>query len=385
MKIPQGYDVKGENLTCRLKKSIYGLKQASRQWFAKFSSVLTQHGFQHSYHDYSLFTKGSGDTFVVLLVYVDDIIVSGPNATEIDSVKQLLKSAFKLKDLGKLKFFLGLEIAYSATGISLSQRAYALSLLHDTGFTDCRPASLPMDPNLKLSSDTGPELADSSQYRRLIGRLLYLTISRPDIAFTVNKLSQFLSKPTTTHLDALHHLLRYLKTTPGQGLFFSRAATPSLTAYTDADWGNCVDTRRSTTGFCIFFGSSLISWKSKKQATVSRSSAEAEYRALAAVSSELKWLQGLLRDFQVPCSSAMVLCDSQSAIHIASNPTFHERTKHIDIDCHFVRELVQQGVLKLIHVRSKQQLADVLTKPLPLSLFQPLLCKMGLLNIYTPS
>lgn len=201
----------------------------------------------------------------------------------------------------------------------------------------------------------------------------------------MNKLSQFLSKPTTTHLDALHHLLRYLKTTPGQGLFFSRAATPSLTAYTDADWGNCVDTRRSTTGFCIFFGSSLISWKSKKQATVSRSSAEAEYRALAAVSSELKWLQGLLRDFQVPCSSAMVLCDSQSAIHIASNPTFHERTKHIDIDCHFVRELVQQGVLKLIHVRSKQQLADVLTKPLPLSLFQPLLCKMGLLNIYTPS
>ena len=201
----------------------------------------------------------------------------------------------------------------------------------------------------------------------------------------MNKLSQFISKPTTIHLDALHHLLRYLKATPGQGLLFSRTKTLKLTAYCDADWGNCVDTRKSTTEFCVFLGDSLISWKSKKQMTVSRSSTEAEYRALASVSSELKWLKALLLDFQVILPPSMVLCDSQSAIHIASSPTFHERTKHIEIDCHFVRELVQQGVLKLIHGRSKQQLADLLTKPLAAPLFQDLKAKMRLLNIYNPS
>ena len=179
--------------------------------------------------------------------------------------------------------------------------------------------------------------------------------------------------------------MKYLKQTPGQGLLFSSSSPLQLQAYVDTDWGSYVDTRRSTTSFCVFIGDSLISWKSKKQHTVSRSSAEAEYRALASVTSEITWLTNLLKDFEVSLPSAMVYCDNQAAIHIATNPSFHERSKHIEIDCHFTREKVNAGVLKLVHVPSKHQVADLLTKPLPHSQFVQLISKLGILNPYLPT
>ncbi|XP_052202137.1 retrovirus-related Pol polyprotein from transposon RE1 isoform X2 [Diospyros lotus] len=218
-----------------------------------------------------------------------------------------------------------------------------------------------MLPNTRLCSFEGDLLPDPSVYRRLIGRLLYLTVSRPDITFTIHKLSQFISQPRQPHLDAAHHLLRYLKTAPGQGLFFSANSSLQLRAFSDADWGSCLDSRQSTTGFCIFLGDSMISWKAKKQSIVSRSSAEAEYRALASTASEL------------------------AAIHIASNPVFHERTKHIELDCHFIREKLVAGIVKLLPIRSRHQLADVFTKALPASLLFPLLAKMAVHDIHSPS
>lgn len=241
-----------------------------------------------------------------------------------------------------------------------------------------------MDPGAVLTTSVGDDLQNPSEYRRLIGRLMYLTISRPDIAFAVNKLSQFMSHPKQPHLQAVHHLLRYLKGSTGTGLFFPASATLTLTAYVDADWGSCASTRRSTTGYFVYLGDALVSWKSKKQVTVARSSAEAEYRALATVTSELLWLKQLLRAFDIVPAGIMVLCDSQSAIQMASNPTSNERSKHIDIDCHFVREHVQSSFIKLIHVASKEQLADVLTKPIPRPLFSSLIGKLGLLDIYLP-
>ncbi|KAL5569251.1 hypothetical protein UlMin_025826 [Ulmus minor] len=405
MDLPLGYGSKGENLkqggklVCKLHKSIYGLKQASRQWYSKFSQALIQFGFTQSKSDYSLFTKGSGSSFVALLVYVDDIIITGPNTRIIDSLKCFLHSQFKLKDLGSLKYFLGLEIAKSAKGIVLSQRHYTLQLLEDTGYLACKPASVPMDPKVQLSAVTGDLLTDISQYRRLIGRLLYLTLSRPDITFAVHKLSQFMAQPRLPHLKAVHHLLRYLKSNPGQGLFFSSSSSLQLRAFSDAassslklkafsdsDWGSCLDTRRSVTGFCIFIGDSLVSWKAKKQTTVSRSSAEAEYRALASTTSELVWIQQLLKDFQVDVSSpALLFCDNQAAVHIATNPIFHERTKHIEIDCHFVRDKVTEGFIRLMPIRSQHQLADVFTKALPSYLLFPLLSKMAVKDIHSPS
>ncbi|XP_068638413.1 uncharacterized mitochondrial protein AtMg00810-like [Aristolochia californica] len=391
MDLPLGYLQQGESssshsrLVCKLHKSLYGLKQASRQWYSKFSHVLINFGFLQSKSDYSLFTKGHGFSFVTLLVYVDDIILTDPSSSVIAELKQFLHTQFKLKDLGCLKHFLGLEIAQSKAGIVLSQRHYTLQLLEDSGYLACKPTSVPMDPKLHLTTTDGDLLLDITHYRRLVEKLLYLTLSRPDITFAIHKLTQFVAQPRLPHLQAVHHLFHYLKTSPGQGLLFSSTSSLQVRAYYDADWGSCLDSRRSTTGFCIFIGDSLVSWKAKKHTTVSRSSIEAEYRALSSTTSEIIWLQQLLQDFQVKVASlALLYCDNQAAIHIASNPTFHERTKHIEIDCHFVREWVTSGVLKLLPIRSQYQLADMFTKPLPSTHLFSLLSKMAIKDIYKP-
>ena len=194
-----------------------------------------------------------------------------------------------------------------------------------------------MTPRVTLTKDDGDLLDDPTHYRKLVGKLLYLTITRVDIAFTVHTLSQFIAAPREPHLRAAHHLLRYIKSQPGLGLFYPASSAMQLKAFSDADWGTCHDSRKSVTGFCVFLGESLVSWRSKKQTTVSKSSAEAEYRVIVAVTSELIWLRQLLDAFRItPSSKAIVFCDNQAAIYIANNLVFHERTKHIEIDCHFV-------------------------------------------------
>ena len=315
---------KREQQICKLNKSIYGLRQASRQWFHKFSSALLAKGFTQSKNDYSLFYIGLGHSMVFLLVYVDDIIISGPDMEQIAQVQKKLEYLFKLKILSDLKYFLGLEIDCSSEGISLSQRTYALSLLEDTGFLDAKPASVLMDPSLKLTATDGDPVAYPSLYKCMIGRLMYLTISRSDITFAVSKLNQYMSNPRIPHEQALHHLLRYLKSCPDKVLLFHASSSLSLKAFADADWGSCLDTKRSTSGFMVFLGDSLLSWKTKKQQTVSKSFMKAEYRALSVVSGELTWLNSILKEFGVDVDLAMVYCDNQSTIYLSTNPTFHE-------------------------------------------------------------
>lgn len=219
MQLPKGYPIQGENMVCKLNKSLYGLRQASRQWFHKFSSTVLKLGFVQSIADHSLFSMGSGPQLVILLVYVDDIILAGPDLPLIHKVQAWLEENFKLKIIGDLKYFLGLEIAKSTKGIHLCQRKYAVQLLQDIGYISAKPLPIPMDPNIHLNDVDGDLLPDASMYRRLIGRLMYLTISRPDITFAVNRLSQFLAAPRTPHLNAVHHLLQYIKGTPTQGIF----------------------------------------------------------------------------------------------------------------------------------------------------------------------
>jgi len=290
MSLPPGFTNKGESKVCKLHKSIYGLKQASRQWFAKFSTALLEFGFIQSKADYTLFTRSLEGSFIALLVYVDDIVVASDNSAEVSKFIKLLNDRFQLKDLGQLKYFLGLEIARSELGISVCQRKYALEVLEDSGMLASKPVHFPMEPNVKFSKDSGQLLEDPTAYRRLVGRLLYLTISRPDISFVVQVLSQFMAQPRAPHLAAAHRVLHYIKASPAQGLFFPVISNLQMKAFCDSDWAGCVDSRRSVTGYCIFLDHSLISWKSKKQTTVSRSSAEAEYRAMASTCCEVVWL-----------------------------------------------------------------------------------------------
>lgn len=303
--------------------------------------------------------------------------------TQIDRIKAALDVEFKIKDLGKLKYFLGIEVAHSKIGINICQRKYCLDLLKDTGLLGAKPVTAPLDPSIKLHHDSSPPHDDILSYRRLVGKLLYLTTTRPDIAFVVQQLSQFLNAPTTTHYDTACRVVKYLKWTPGQGLLFRRDSQLQLLGFTDADWAGCLDSRRSTSGYCFFLGSSLVSWRAKKQHTVARSSSEAEYRALSFASCELQWPLYLLKDLRVQCNKLLVLfCDNQSAIHIAGNPVFHERTKHLEIDCHFVREKLQQNIFKLLPVKSQSQLADFFTKPLPPKNFHSFLPKLNMIDLY---
>lgn len=227
MQPPPGLHISDPSLVCRLDKFLYGLKQASRQWNAKLTEVLLSSGYVQSRSDYSLFTKSVGSGFTAILVYVDDLVITRTNMNEIDHMKQLLDTKFSIKDLGPLKYFLGLEIARSQKGINLSQRKYALDLLHDTSLLAAKPCTTSMDCKSKLHKNSGAAYADITGNRRLIGRLLYLTHTQPDISYAVSNLSQFLGSPTVEHHQAALRILRYIKGSPGQGLLFPSDSNPT--------------------------------------------------------------------------------------------------------------------------------------------------------------
>ena len=386
MKLPEGYFSKDDTRVCRLKKSLYGLKQAPRQWNAKLTATLIENGFSQSKSDYSLFTKSDNGVFLALLVYVDDIIITGNSVTEIERFKIFLNTKFMIKDLGKLKYFLGIEVNDIENGICLNQRKYCLDLLSEYGMLACKPAKTPLQSKLVLTNeptDDDPILDNITDYQKLMGKLIYLTHTRPDISYVVHCLSQFMHCPLKSHLRIAFKILRYLKGSPGMGIQINKDSGMSLEAYSDADWAKCIITRRSVTGYCVFLNNNLVSWKSKKQSTLSKSSTEAEYRALASVTSEVIWILKVLKDLNLEKFLPVPLhCDSNSAIKVAANPVFHERTKHLEIDLHFVREKILKGVVKTVKVDSANQIADILTKGLDTDQHKYLVKKLGLIDLY---
>jgi len=350
------------------------------------SSVLLGANYIQSHVDNTLFVRVTANSFVAVLVYVDDLMIASNNDEAVQQLKALLRFEFKIKDLGPTRFFLGLEISRSSKGFSVCQRKYAQNLLTDSGLLDCKPSSIPMDPTIHFTKDMGVPLQNPTSYRDLIGRLLYLTITRPDITFAVHQLSQFISAPSDVHLQAAHKVLRYIKSNPGQGLMYSTDSELCLNAFSDADWATCKDTRRSVSSYCVYIGTSLVSWKSKKQSVASRSSTKSEYRSMAQATCEIIWLQQLLKDLHVSVTSTTKLfCDNKSALHISMNLVFHERTKHIEIDCHTVRDQIKAGNLKALHVPTENQHADILTKALYPGPFHYLLKLMSLSSLYLPN
>lgn len=377
MKLPPGFDSKSSSRVYRLRKSLYVLRQAPRCWFAKLASSLKGYGFTQSYFDYSLFTYLQGDVRMNILIYVDDLIISRNDVNAIGKFKAYLSQCFHMKDLGQLKYFLGIEVTRNSNGLFLSQWEYALDIIAETGLLGGKPSSVPMAQNQLLALMTTNPVADPARYRRLVGKLIYLTITRPELAYCVHTLSQFMGDPKEEHWEAAMQVVRYLKERPGQGLFLPSNCDLQLYGYCDSDWASCPLTRRSLTGYFVLLGNSPISWKTKKQHTVSRSSAEAEYRSIATIVCELKWLRGLLHSLEVSHRGPMRLfCDSQAAWHIAANPVFHERTKHIEVDCHLIRDEIQYTSVKL---------ADIFTKALGKNQFDYLLGKLGTLNPHAPT
>lgn len=386
MRPPPGFTTPGDKRVCRLRKSIYGLKQSPRCWFAKLADSLLKYGFKQSRSDYSLFMFHHGGISVQILVYVDDLMITGNSPSAIQEFKDYLSTCFHMKDLGQAKYFLGLEIARSSAGIYLCQRKYAIDIVTEAGLLGCKPAGSPIDQNHQLALAKSPPLANPEKYRRLVGRLIYLSSTRPDLSYAIHILSQFMQKPKEDHWLAALKCVRYLKGTLGQGVLLKADSPLHLTGWCDSDWASCPLTRKSLTGWIVQFGDSPISWKTKKQKTVSCSSAEAEYRAMAAITRELRWLKALLLDLGINHKDPMSLrCDSQAALHISANPVFHERTKHIEVDCHYVRDNIVAGFIKATHVSTKAQLADILTKALGRKEFESFLLKLGIQDLYAPT
>jgi histone deacetylase 1/2 len=370
---PPGYaDKNHPHYICKLEKSLYGLKQAPRAWFARLSSKLQSLGFTPSKADVSLFIYKHGSVTIYILVYVDDIIVVASSAQAADQLLVQLRQTFPVKDLGRLGFFLGIEVKHQQDGLHLSQQKYITDLLAKTNMTQAKTVSTPMASSEKLSRHVGVPLSaeEMTRYRSTVGALQYLTLTRPDISFSVNKVCQFLSAPTDVHWSAVKRILRYLKFTMSYGLLLQKSSTTLLSGFADADWAGCPDDRRSTGGHAIFLGGNLVAWSSRKQPTVSRSSTEAEYKSVANATAEIIWIQGLLKELGVYMSRAPILwCDNLGATYLSVNPIFHARTKHIEVDYHFVRERVAYKALDIRFISTHDQLADVLTKPLATPLF----------------
>ena len=320
------------------------------------------------------------------MIYVDDLIVCGNNGEAIQRFKKYLGDRFRMKDLGKLKYFLGIEIARSKEGFVLTQRKYALDIVKETGLLGSKPADTPMEQNHQLASDKSPFVSDPARYRRLVGRLIYLSNTRPDISYSVHILSQFMKKPRERQFEAALRVVRFLKGSAGQGILLKSDSDLQLSIYCDADWAACPLTRRSLTAYVAMIGGSPVSWKTKKQNVVSHSSAEAEYRAMSIATREVTWLRQLLTDLGFkPRTPARLFCDSKSALYIASNPVFHERTKHVEIDCHRVRDALKAGGITAAYIGTKEMLAAVLTKALGKFQFTKLMSKWGICNPHAPT
>ncbi|RVW35157.1 Retrovirus-related Pol polyprotein from transposon TNT 1-94 [Vitis vinifera] len=371
MDIPSGYVANTEgNVVCKLQRTLYGLKQSPRAWFGRFSTAMKKYGFQQSNSDHTLFLKHRQGKLTALIVYVDDMIITGDDSEEIARLQEQLASEFEMKNLGGLKYFLGIEVARSKRGIFLSQRKYILDLLTEVGLLDCKPTETPIIPNHKLGEYPNQVPTDKGRYQRLVGKLIYLSHTRPDIAYAVSVVSQFMHCPSEDHMSAVMQILRYLKSFPGKGLMFSRNDHLRVEGYTDADWAGNIMDRKSTSGYFTFVGGNLVTWRSKKQKVVALFSAEAEFRGMAKGLCELLWLRRLLTEIGfAPDSEMKLFCDNKAAIDISHNPIQHDRTKHVEVDRHFIKRNLDAKIIQFPFVKSEDQLADILTKAVSSKIF----------------
>ncbi|PKU66662.1 Retrovirus-related Pol polyprotein from transposon TNT 1-94 [Dendrobium catenatum] len=377
MKQPIGFtDATHPNHVCKLNKALYGLKQSPRQWFATLTGFLHTQGFRTSHSDPSLMIFQQTNIQIYFLIYIDDLIVTGNNKAAVQTLLSNLHNRFNTRYLGQLSQFLGITAIPQPDGLLLHQSRYATSILQRAGMTNCKPTATPITAKSHISPQISKPFFDPLLYRQLVGSLQYLTLTRPDITYAVNKACQFMHQPTDINFDAVKRILRYIKGTLNYGLPLSGNSF-TLTSFVDLDWAGDQHDRKSTTGYCTFLGRSPVNWCVKKQSTIARSSTEAEYRALAAAAADLTWTRQLLQELGRPqIHPTQLFCDNTSAIALANNPVFHARTKHIEVDCHYIRECIKNKSIQVHHISTKDQLADIFTKALSIIRFRHLAHKL---------
>ncbi|KAL5754374.1 hypothetical protein ACOSP7_022594 [Xanthoceras sorbifolium] len=371
MRQPEGFKEAGkENLVCRLKKSLYGLKQTPRQWYKKFDSFMSSSGFTRCQADHCCYIKRFDNSFIILLLYVDDMLVAGSDMQEIMNLKRELSKQFAMKDLGAAKQILGMRIKRDTKSetLLLSQAEYIKKVLSRFNMQDAKPVSTPLGVHFRLSKEQSPKTEEERThmakvpYASAIGSLMYAMVcTRPDIAQAVGVVSRYMNNPGKIHWEAVKWILRYLRGTTNKTLCFKGGDT-TLTGYVDADLAGNVDIRKSTTGYVYTLGGTAVSWVSQLQKIVALSTTEAEYVVVTEASKEMVWLQSFLEELGKKQEDNVLYCDSQSAIHLAKNPFFHSRTKHIQLRYHFIRSLLEDGILKLEKISGAQNPADMLTK-----------------------
>ncbi|BBH04777.1 BURP domain-containing protein, partial [Prunus dulcis] len=369
---PEGFVVKGsESKVYKLYKALYGLKQAPRAWYSEIDGYFAECGFTKSQSEATLYVKTRGDASILIVsIYVDDIVYTGNNQAMLEEFKQDMMEKYEMIDLGLLHHFLGMGVVQTPTSIFLHQRKYASTLLSRFGLSDCKPVAIPLDDG---SGSTNEE-----QYRKIVGSLLYLTATRPDIMFATSLLARFMHCPTTKHLGTAKRVLRYVKGTLDYGLEYVKGKETVLIGYCDSDWSGSVYDSKSTSGYAFSFGSGVFAWASVKQNCVALSTAEAEYISASEATTQAIWLRFVLEDFGEFQTEAIPLhCDSISAIAITKNPVFHQKTKHIDRRYHFIKDALQEGIVDLIYCPTNEQLADIFTKALAKDRFCYLREKLG--------
>jgi hypothetical protein len=381
---PPGFAKSGsEGKVLRLHKALYGLRQAPRAWNAKLDTSLARLGFVKCPSDHAVYTRRKDGGRLLLGVYVDDLIITGTSTAAIGEFKQEMTSLFRMSDLGLLSYYLGIEVTQRPGCIRLGQAAYAEKLLDRMGMSDCNSTAAPMELRLKLSKNGTGTAVDPSLYRSVVGGLRYLVHTRPDICFTVGFLSRFMEKPTSEHMAAVKHLLRYIAGTKTLGCEYThQEGKVRLVGYSDADHGGDIDDRKSTSGVLHFYGQSPVSWQSSKQKIVALSSCEAEYVAATSGACQGIWLRRLLGELLGHDDGAIELrVDNKSAIALTKNPVFHDRSKHIQIRFHFIRQCVEDGDIDVQYVRTADQLSDALTKSLGRVQLQELRRRIGIVQM----
>jgi hypothetical protein len=379
---PPGFTADGrEHEVYKLHKALYGLRQAPRAWNAKLDTSLVSLGFRRSLSEHGVYARGSHGTLLIVGVYVDDLVIAGAEQQEVNKFKQEMKSLFSMSDLGALRYYLGLEVRQGQGRTSVSQGAYASKLLERAGMADCNSTRTPMEARCQLSKDSKEAPVDATFYRSIIGSLRYLVNTRPDIAFAVGFLSRFMEAPAADHLAAVKHLLRYISGTLNHGCVYNRGDDETLIGFTDSDHAGDIDSRKSTSGVLFFLGSSPVSWQSQKQSVVATSSCEAEYIAAATGASQGVWLARLYGELLNRAAAPVTIyIDNKSAISLCKNPVLHDKSKHIDLRFHFIRDYVEKGMIRAEFIGTGEQKADILTKALGRVRFEELRGKIGIIN-----